>query len=400
MLETCMPVNAVRDAIIVGARCAGAATALLLARSGARVLLLDSAQHGADTLSTHALMRGGVMQLARWGVLGAIRAAGTPTVRATSFHYQDDVIEVAIKPQGEIDGLYAPRRTVIDRVLADAAREAGAELRYGARVQELVRGADGGVSGVVFRTADGQRSEVRARLVIGADGMRSTLAELVGARVYRAGRHAACTIFGYWADTGLDGYHWHYAPGVSAGAIATNDAQVCVFASAPGARFEREARFDVGGCYRRVLQECSPTLAATLEGARMVGSHRAFPGLAGFFRQSFGPGWALVGDAGYFKDPITAHGITDALIDAEVLARAIGRGGQDALADYQQVRDERALRLFEITDEVASFDWDMTSVRELHQALSREMKREGEIVQGWGADGSPARLSAAPARST
>ena len=112
--------------------------------------------------------------------------------------------------------------------------------------------------------------------------------------------------------------------------------------------------------------------------------HRAFPGQAGYFRQSFGPGWALVGDAGYFKDPITAHGITDALIDAEALARAVARGGQDALADYQRARDERALGLFEITDEVASFDWDLASVRELHLALSREMKREGEVVLGWG----------------
>ena len=110
-----MPVNEAFHAVVVGARCAGAATALLLARQGARVLLVDSGRHGTDTLSTHALMRGGVLQLARWGVLGAVKAAGTPTVRTTSFHYQDDVIEVAIKPQGEVDGLYAPRRTVLDR---------------------------------------------------------------------------------------------------------------------------------------------------------------------------------------------------------------------------------------------------------------------------------------------
>ena len=393
-----MPVNEAFHAVVVGARCAGAATALLLARQGARVLLVDSGRHGTDTLSTHALMRGGVLQLARWGVLAAIKAAGTPTVRTTSFHYQDDVIEVAIKPQGEVDGLYAPRRTVLDRLLVDAAREAGAELRFGARVQELVRGSDGRVTGLVFRTADGQRSEVRADLVIGADGMRSTVAELVDARVYREGRHAAFSIFAYWSDTELDGYHWHYAPGVSAGTIATNEGQVCAFAAAPAARFEREARFDVAGCYRRVLEECSPKLAATLARARMVGSYRAFPGQAGFFRQSFGPGWALVGDAGYFKDPLTAHGITDALIDAELLARAVARGGQDALADYQRARDERALGLFEITDAIASFEWDLASARELHQALSREMKREGEVVQGFG-PGS-AGLSAAPARST
>jgi 2-polyprenyl-6-methoxyphenol hydroxylase-like FAD-dependent oxidoreductase len=394
-----MAVNGAFHIVVVGARCAGAATAMLLARKGLRVLVVDSGREGSDTLSTHALMRGGVMQLARWGVLDAVKAAGTPTVRTTSFHYQEEVLEVAIKPQAEVDGLYAPRRTVLDRLLVDAARQAGVELRFGARVQGLVRAADGRVTGVVTRTEDGEVTEVRAELVIGADGMRSNVAKLVEAPVYRQGKHAAFSIFGYWAETGLEGYHWHYAPGVSVGTIATNDGEVCAFAAAPSERFEREARHDVEACYQRVLEECSPKLAATLARGRMVGALRAFPGQAGFFRQSHGPGWALVGDAGYFKDPITAHGITDALIDAEALAQAVMRGGEDALADYQRVRDERAVGLFEVTDQVASFDWDMQSVRELHKTLSKEMKREGELVHSFGA-GLEAGLSSAAARST
>ncbi|MDX1390643.1 MAG: FAD-dependent monooxygenase, partial [Acidobacteriota bacterium] len=119
------------DAVVVGARVAGASTAMLLAQSGLKVLVVERGRYGSDTLSTLALMRGGVLQLARWGVLDAVREAGTPPIHATSFHYGDDVVEVAIKPRDGVDALYSPRRTVLDRLLADAAVEAGAEIRYG-----------------------------------------------------------------------------------------------------------------------------------------------------------------------------------------------------------------------------------------------------------------------------
>src|SRR5262245_2737455 len=142
------------DAVIVGARCAGAATALLLARRGLRVLPIDRGQYGSDTVSTHALMRAGVIQLSRWDVLSDIRAAGTPVVRSTSFHYADDVVTVQIKPQGDVDGLYAPRRTVIDRVLVDAARKAGTEVVFETSFVDLVRADSGRVCGV--RVKDSQ----------------------------------------------------------------------------------------------------------------------------------------------------------------------------------------------------------------------------------------------------
>jgi flavin-dependent dehydrogenase len=125
-----------------------------------------------------------------------------------------------------------------------------------------------------------------------------------------------------------------------------------------------------------VLAECSTELAAAVSDARLVGKYRGFPGQVGFFRQSWGPGWALVGDAGYFKDPLTAHGITDALRDAELLARAVTEGSDDALAQYQTVRDELALGLFNVTDAVASFEWDLPAIKNLHRSLSDEMKRE------------------------
>ena len=120
------------DAVIVGARCAGAATALLLARSGAKVLVVDRQAYGSDTMSTHALMRVAVLQLTRWGLIPVIAAAGTPAIRSTTFHYGSEAIRVAIKSEHGVECLYAPRRTVLDRLLVDAARQAGAEVRHGA----------------------------------------------------------------------------------------------------------------------------------------------------------------------------------------------------------------------------------------------------------------------------
>ena len=364
------------DVVIVGARCAGAATAMLLARRGLRVLAIDRGRYGSDTVSTHALMRAGVVQLSRWGVLDGIRAAGTPVIRSTSFHYGDEVVAVEIKPRNDVDGLYAPRRTVIDRVLVDAAQKAGAEVAFETHLVDLVRAGNGRVCGARLRDGRGRERQVSAELVIGADGVRSTVARLVGAGCYRTGRHATGVIFSYWADTGFDGYHWYYRPGVSAGAIPTNGGATCIFASVPQSRFHETLRRGADAGYRHVLRECGSDLAAIVERSEQVEKYRAFAGEVGFFRQSFGPGWALVGDAGYFKDPLTAHGITDALIDAELLAQAAAAGTEAALAGYQSARDTLAAEHFEVTDAIASFEWDLPKVQQLHRALSEEMKKE------------------------
>ena len=128
---TTHPIQSQRyDVIVIGARCAGAGTAMLLARRGLQVLAVDRDRYGTDTLSTHALMRGGVLQLHRWGLL-------------TSFNYADDVVKVQIKPQDGVDGLYAPRRTVIDKLLVDAARESGAEIAYRTRLIDIMRSPEG-----------------------------------------------------------------------------------------------------------------------------------------------------------------------------------------------------------------------------------------------------------------
>jgi menaquinone-9 beta-reductase len=376
------------DVVVVGARCAGAATAMLLARQGVRVLVVDRERYGVDTLSTHALMRGGVLQLHRWGILDEIKAAGTPTVQSTSFHYGDEVVEIQIKPKEGIDGLYAPRRNVMDPLLVDAARSAGAEVAYETRLVDLVR-RDNRVRGVCLRSADGRDFEVGAELVIGADGARSTVAGLVGAERYKTGRHATGVVFSYWADTGITGYHWCYRPGVSVGVIPTNDGLACVFVSVSQSRFRDEIADDVGAAYLRLLKECNPRLSTVVDRATRAEKYRGFAGEVGFFRQSYGPGWALVGDAGYFKDPLTAHGMTDALIDAELLARSAVRGSESALAEYQRARDDRAMELFDVTDAIASYDWDLTRVAELHRSLSDEMKKETAAVASWNQDGLP-----------
>jgi flavin-dependent dehydrogenase len=355
---------------------------MLLARHGLRVLAVDQGQYGTDAVSTHALMRAGVLQLQRWGVLDGIKAAGTPTVRSTSFHYADEVVDVQIRPQEGLDGLYAPRRTVIDRLLVDAARESGAEIVFETTLVDLVRSGSGRVCGVRVKDADGRVFQVAAGLVIGADGVRSSVARLVGAQCYRTGRHATGVIFSYWSGVALAGYHWGFRPGVSAGVIQTNGGLSCVFVSVPQSRFQHELRLGPAAGHQRLFRACWPEVADVVERGERAEKYRGFAGHVGFFRQSFGPGWALVGDAGYFKDPLTAHGITDALMDSELLARAVAAGSETKLAEYQRTRDDRSIGLFQVSDDVASFEWDLTTVQDLHRSLSEELKKEtAEMMQ-------------------
>jgi len=364
------------DALVVGARAAGAATAMLLARRGLRVLAVDRGAYGTDTLSTHALMRAGVLQLARWGLLERIEREGTPRVRRTVFHYGSEVLDIPIAPRDGVPALFAPRRTVLDRVLVDAAAEAGVDVRHRVRLAGLVRGADGRVEGARLRHVDGDDRIVRAGIVIGADGLRSTVAALVDAPVTQLGRHATATVYGYWSGLDVGGYHWFWAPGAAGGAIPTNGGAVLLFTAVSARRFADQMRADVPGAYRRLLAEVAPDLAARLGEARLEGTLHGFPGHPGVLRRPWGPGWALVGDAAYFKDPITAHGISDAFKDAELLAGAVTRGGAEALAEYEAARDALSVGLFEITDRIASLEWDMAELRALHHALSDEMKHE------------------------
>ncbi len=369
------------DVVIAGARCAGASTAMLLARQGMRVLVVDPTSRGSDTLSTHALMRGGVLQLHRWGLLDAIRAAETPTIRTTTFHYGEEAIEVSIKERDDVDGLYAPRRTVLDAILCDAALAAGAEVVHGHSVVDVLRAPDGRIRGANIAGAAQHVIDVAADLVIGADGVRSRVARILEAELDYTVLHTTASIYGYWKDLGWEGFHWLYNIGGAVGSIPTNDGDTCVFASLPPTRFEEQRTNGLDALYHAVLSEVSPELARSVNASEASGKLRAFAGTTGFLRRASGPGWALVGDAGYFKDPITAHGITDALRDAELLARAVADGGEGALAGYQETRDGLVKGLLDVTDHIASFEWDLDEAKEDHLVLSREMNAEVGLLR-------------------
>jgi 2-polyprenyl-6-methoxyphenol hydroxylase-like FAD-dependent oxidoreductase len=370
--------RSIYDAVIVGARAAGAATALLLARQGLRVLVLDRTRYGADTLSTHALMRAGVLQLHRWGLLDRVIAAGTPAVRRTTFTYADQRVEVAIKPAQGVDALYAPRRTVLDPILVNAAEEAGALVRYGVTVADVRRDERGRVTGVVAKDEHGRILAIDADLVIGADGTRSTVAELVGAPIERAGQGATAIVYGYWSDLEVDGYEWIFRPNATAGLIPTNGGQTCVFAGATPERIGNGRMASL----REVLHAASPEAAARVEAATPPLGVRTFAGRPGFLRRAWGPGWALVGDAGYWKDPLSAHGLSDALRDAELLARAVAGSTEseharhDALAGYQATRDRLSVALFDTVDTIAAQRWTDAEIPGLLRDMSAAMAAE------------------------
>jgi flavin-dependent dehydrogenase len=374
------------DAIVVGGRCAGAATAMLLARGGMRVLVIEAARPGTDTLSSHALMRGGVLQLHRWGLLDAVVAAGTPAILSTEFAYGDDIETVDIRPAGGISALRAPRRTVLDRLLLEAAITAGAQVRAPARVTGLL--TDGGrVRGVEgIERGTGTRFRATAPLTIGADGRNSTIADAVGAPFLRRGTASSAVVYGYFSGLPRDRYHWAYRPGVAAGVVPTGDGLACVWAGTASTRFAHQRSVSLDATHRSLLAEAAPQLARSIGAAAPVGPLRAFPGQPGWIRASAGPGWALVGDAAYFKDPITAHGITDALRDAELLALAVlqaphgGWAQLNALDDYERTRDRLSQPLFDITARIASYRWDLVELRERLRELSQAMRPEVDAL--------------------
>lgn len=184
------------DVVIAGARCAGASTAMLLARHGLRVLVVDPLRRGSDTLSTHALMRGAVLQLHRWGLSEALRATGAPPVHKTTFHYGAEPIEVSIKAKDGVDALFAPRRTVLDPLLVEAAVSSGAEVVHGLSLVDLIRDGEGRVRGARISGADGEVTDVTTDLVIGADGIRSRVARILEAPVDYAVPNCSSAIYG------------------------------------------------------------------------------------------------------------------------------------------------------------------------------------------------------------
>lgn len=366
------------DAIIIGARCAGAATAMQLARGGKKVLVLDRSKPGTDTMSTHALMRGAVIQLDRWGLLDRVIASGAPEVTRTCFAYGDEIVDVEIRPSHGTRSLIAPRRHVLDGILAEAAADAGAEIRYGTSFVDVIRDPYGQIEGVVFDGAE-RRQRAYAPLVIGADGRRSTVAKRVHARFQKKAAHSTNCIYAYFGGLPNEGYRWFYQKGLGAGAIPTHGGAHCVFASTSATRL-RALLPELGreGTLRHLLSESNPAFGRLLDKARASSLPVIFGGDPGFLREAVGPGWALVGDAGYFKDPLTAHGITDAFRDAELLSQCILN--KRSLQDFEVARNACSDELFEITNRIATLEWSLDELKTLHIRLNKVMKAEQEII--------------------
>jgi 2-polyprenyl-6-methoxyphenol hydroxylase-like FAD-dependent oxidoreductase len=374
------------DVIVVGGRIAGASTALLLARSGVRVILLDRDRHGSDTVSTHGLMRGGVLQLSRWGVLPDVVAAGTPPVRDVVFHYADGKkVSVAIRSRAGVDALYAPRRHLLDRLLVDAAAAAGAEIAHQSTVTALLRDTTGRVSGVRVRGRRSKSIGLHASWTIGADGVRSTVAAEARAPVTWQGRTASAILYRYFTGLPTEGYEWAYGDAAALGLIPTNDA-TCVFVSTTPAQMRSLRRDGAGRAFGTLLSSAAPGLVDRVAAATPVSPMRGWAGLAGYLRHCWGAGWALVGDAGYFKDPITTHGMTDALRDAELLADAVlgqlsGCSEAAAMTAYQRTRNRLSQDLITATEAVAGYNWSLEEVRSLLREVSSAMGEEVDHLQ-------------------
>ena len=375
------------DVVVVGSRCAGAATAMLLARAGHDVVVVDRCRFPSDVVSTHGLARGAVVQLSRWGLLGAVLASGAPPVRSVLFRRDDTEVTRSIKDRAGVDLLVAPRRTILDSLLVDAAAAAGATVRTGVTATGVRRDPDGRVIGIEARTADGASMELRARHVVGADGLRSRTAGWFGAEVLESFTADIATFYAYVAGVPWPAYEFHIAADGFAGVFPTHDGEGCVWLirPTPALRQLRGAGADRPAALVDELARVSPTLTARVRAGRVASPVRGVAGLPNHVRQPVGPGWALVGDAGYHRDPITGHGITDAFRDAELLAAAIDRSLRDpaaeheALAAYHDQRDAALRETFDLTRALTSFPHPDRFV-ELQMQLSEVLEREAELL--------------------
>ena len=312
------------DAIVIGARCAGSPTAMLLARRGFKVLLVDKATFPSDTISTHILWPHGAEILGRWGLLQRLAATGVPPIcRRMTFDVGPFALRGTIPDANEGMGGFCPRRTVLDALLVNAAAESGADVREGFTVDELLV-ADDTVIGIRGHAKGMKPIEERARIVIGADGVNSFVARTVRAPEYDVQPVAACAYYSYFSGLRQDDIELYVREHVAFGGAPTNGGLHLVMVNWPTRDFPT-IRNDVDGHVWRALEAAPDFLARVREGRREEKWYGT-AGVPGYFRKPYGKGWALVGDASYNRDPITAQGISDAFIDAEALVEALSAG--------------------------------------------------------------------------
>ena len=358
------------DAIVVGARCAGSPTEMMLARKGYQVLLLDRASFPSDTISTHLIHPPGVAALRRWGLLDRVVATGCPPIRSYAF----DLGPFVIKGDPGIEAApvaYGPRRTVLDKLLVDAASEAGAEVREEFSVDEVVI-AEGRVTGIRGHGKGGATVTENAQVVVGADGLNSLVSRAVAPESYHEKSPLMASYYTYWSGMPMNGMEAYDRGDRGWAAWPTNDDLALVIVGWPYAQFE-ENRKD----FERHYLEAFERAPAFRDRIRAAKREERFVGMAvpNYFRKPYGPGWALVGDAGYNKDYITAQGISDAFRDAERLVDALDesftgkRPFDTAMEAYRSQRDER-LPMFEFTCDFASFTPPTPEKKQLLGAVS------------------------------
>lgn len=371
------------DAMVVGARCAGSPTAMLLARRGYRVLLVDRANFPSDTLSTHLVHPLGVAALARWGLLDRLRATGCPPIHRYCFDFGPFAIS-GLPGTDAAPFAYGPRRTILDKLLVDAAAEAGAEVREGFTVEEvLIEG--GRAVGIKGRSRRGGSTIERARVVIGADGLRSFVAEAVRPEHYDQKPPLCAGYYTYWSGLPMDGKAEVYIRDRRAfAAWPTQDDLTLIIGGWPYAEFE-ENRKDIEGNYLKTIA-LAPAFADRLRGAKR---EARFAGMAvpNYFRKPYGPGWALVGDAGYNKDFITSQGIMDAFHDAELCVDALDQSFsgalsfEDAMDAYQRKRDARVKPMYDFTCELAMLQPPPPEMQQLLAAVHGSQKAMDDFAR-------------------
>lgn len=365
------------DAIIVGARCAGAPTAMQLARKGHKVLLLDRDPLNSNMAhSTHLIHPEGVARLIKWGLYDNILKRCKP-FKTWSINLHGINLE-GIPPaaEGNIEESIAPRRNILDSILLEGAHASGSEIRGNCRVAGLTFD-DGAVSGIRARSKNGRTFTERAHIVIGADGPSSIVAKSVNALEYKNVPPLQSNIWSYWKNISIDCLKIFVGPRQGAFAFPTSDDAVLVATNLPYDMF-KTVRGQREHHYWDMLAKAAPTLYENTRKAKRI--DRFFAGCTrSFVRQTVGRGWALVGDAGMKKDPITAQGIAVAFEYAEKLASSIHNGllgGKKSLEDqleiYATERDKRLLPYYDFTVRLAALAPPSPSQLAMYQAMEND----------------------------